>query len=80
MQAHYSVLIHTLDLWGGVKTFLLKVAMLHIKVKGMEHITPLQAHILFFSYTPNLWGGLQRSKHSFTESCRVAYQIKGNGS
>ena len=30
-------------------------------------------------YTPDPGGGVKRSKHFFSESSHVAYQIKGNG-
>ena len=36
----YSVLTDTLETWGGLKFktfFFLKVVMLHIKLKGIEH-------------------------------------------
>ena len=43
MQQHgskYFAYRHTRDPWGGVKPFLfLKVVMLHIKLKGIEHRT-----------------------------------------
>ena len=54
--------------------FLLKVVMLHIKLKGMEYRAPCK-HI-FCPYThpqPLGWG--QKVKTFFY----VAYQIKGNG-
>ena len=43
MQQHactYSVITHTLNHWGGVKHFFLKVVMLFIKLKEMEHRAP----------------------------------------
>ena len=35
----YSVLTHTIDPWCGVKgqNFFLKVVLMHIKLKGMQH-------------------------------------------
>ena len=43
---------HTLDPGGGVKTpnhFFLKVAMLHIRLEGIEHRAPCKQ--IFCSYT-----------------------------
>ena len=53
----YSVLIHTLDPWGGVKDILLKEVILHIKLKGkgskaqLKHKKPYTLDVRFFSCT-----------------------------
>ena len=50
MQKHTStrsILTHTIDPWGGVKgqnIFLLKVVMLHIKLKGNMQACILSLH------------------------------------
>ena len=75
----YFVFSHTLDPWGGVKCqkhFYLKVVILHIKLMGMEHRAPCK-HI-YCPYThPRSLGWGQKFRF-FTESSRVAYQIKEN--
>ena len=66
--------------WGQqVKTFfVLKTVVLHTKLKGTE----LKHHASTYSvltHTLDPSGGVKRSKHFFSESSHVAYQIKGNG-
>ena len=66
--------------WGQkVKTgFFLKVVMLHIKLKGMEHRVPCM-HI-FCSYTHHRPPGVgSKAKTFFSKNSHVAYQIKRNG-
>ena len=78
MQAHI-LSSHTYPLWLGqkVKTFFLKVVMLHIKLKGMEHRSPCN-HMLCPNTHPRSLEWVKRSKYAY-ESSPVAYQIKGNG-
>ena len=54
--------------------FFLKVVMLLIKLKGMEHRAPCK-HI-FCPYTPSTRGLGQKVKTFFSECGLVAYQIK----
>ena len=52
--------------------------MLHIKLKETEHRP--QCKNIFCPYTnPRPRGVVKMSKHFFSESSHVAYQIKGNG-
>ena len=75
----YSVLTHTLNPQmesKGQHIFWLKVVMLHIKLKGIEH--SVSCNYIFFSYTHH------RPPYGvktffFAESSHVAYRIKGNG-
>ena len=55
-----------------MSNILLKVVMLHIKFKAMEHRAPCKK----ISSTPR---GGQQVKTVFSESSLVAYQIKVNG-
>ena len=57
---------HTLDPWTGskVKTFFLKVVMLHIKLEGNVAWITMKAHVLFL-HTPRLLGRGQMSKRIF---------------
>ena len=63
--------------WGPrVKTFFLKIVMLHIELKGIEQRAPCK-HI-FCPYTHPLPLGWGQKVKQFKKS-HVAYQIKGNG-
>ena len=69
------------ETWGEVKRsniVLLKVVMLHIKLKGMEHRVPCK-HIVCPNTYPQPTDGAKRSNHFIAENSHVAYQIKGNG-
>ena len=57
-----------------VKSFLLKVVMLHSKLMGLEHIA-LCKHILCPYTHPNPWVGPKGQSIFFNESSDVAYQI-----
>ena len=75
MQGHILSL-HTLDPWGGVKgqnNFFLKVVILHIKLKGMEHRAPCK-HI-FCPLTHTLDPGVESKIKTFffSESSHVVY-------
>ena len=59
-----------LGLGQKVKTFLLKVVVLHIKFKGMKHKAPFK-HILSPYTHPQPPDGVKRSKHFFSESSHV---------
>ena len=68
--------------WGVKRSkqifFSLKVVMLHIKLKGMEHRAPCK-HI-FCAYThPWSMGWGQKVKTFFSENSDAAYQMKRNG-
>ena len=70
-----------LGYWGGVKSskhFLLKAVRLQTKSKGTEYIAIFK--LIFSPYThPQPKDGVNGSKHFFSESSHVAYQIgKGN--
>ena len=63
----------TTGLGQKVKTlFFLKVVMLHIKLKGMEHRAPCKQIFCLDSR-----GGDKKVKTFFSESGRVANKIKG---
>ena len=47
------------------------------QIKWNRKCSNMQAHILSL-HTPSTSGWGQRSKHLFSESSHVAYQIKGN--
>ena len=79
MQAHILSL-HTLSTPGvgsKVKTFfILKVVMLHIKLKGMEHRAPCK-HI-FYSYThPQPLDGVKKSTFFFLKVVMLHIKLKG---
>ena len=79
MEQHactYSVLIHSIDPWGGVNGQNILV-MLHIKLKGMDHIDYASTNCILI-HTPDPWGGVKGRNIFFPESSHVAYQIKGN--
>ena len=66
MQAH-SLSLHTPSNPGmgqKVKLFLLKVLMLHIKLKGMENRAPCK-HITCPYVSLGPWGEVKRSKYFF---------------
>ena len=74
----YSVVLRTLDHWGGVKgqnIFFLKVVMLHIKLNGMERRAPCK-HI-FCPYTHLQPVGLDQKVKKNSECGYVAFRIKG---
>ena len=69
----YSVLTHThthtSDPWGGVKLskhFVLKVFMLHIKLKRIEYRAPGNHIFCPYAHTLSPWRGVKRSKHFFS--------------
>ena len=79
MQLHgskYFVLTHTLD--PGVESkqlILLKVVMLHIRLKGMEHHRAPCKHIFCPNTHPRpLWWD-QKVKIFFIKTSHVVYQI-----
>ena len=81
MHAHILSLQHHRPLgWAQtVKTFfLLKVVMLHIKFKGMDHRAPCKHIVCPFTHTQSP-DGVKRSKHFLSVNSHVVYQIKGNG-
>ena len=54
------------------------VAMLHIKLMGMENRTPYKYILCPYTHPrPPGWGS--KGQNKFTESSQVAYQINGNG-
>ena len=64
----------TTRVWGQkIKTFFLKVVMVHIKLKGMDYRAPCKHIICPYTHQRPL-GGVKRSKHFFSESSHVAYQ------
>ena len=63
--------------WGQiVKTFLLIVVMLHIKLKRIEYRASGKHIFCPYTHTLSPWRGVKRSKH-FSEGSHDAYQIKG---
>ena len=55
------------------------MVMLHIKLKGTTRTVTWQ-QIFACRHTLDPWGGVKPSKHFFlSESCHVAYQVKGRG-
>ena len=67
---------HIFDSRDGLKSiFFLKVVMLNIKLKGMQHRSP-HKH-LFCPFTHSQPPGVgQKVKTFFSESSQAAYQIK----
>ena len=84
MQQHgskYFACRHTLDPGVGVKRLKhvsLKVVMMHIKLKGMEHKASFAGTYSVLTQTLGPWAGSTGQIIFSSESCRVAYQIKGN--
>ena len=74
MQAHIlSFYTPGVGSKGQIFFFLLKVVMLYIKLKGMEH------HALTYfvlTHTLNLWVALKGKTKKNSECGHVAYQIK----
>ena len=69
--------VDTPSTWGWGQNcffFFLKVVMLHIKLKRVEHRTPCK-HIFCPYAHPRLLGLGQKVKTFFSESNHVAYQI-----
>ena len=64
---------------AGSKHFFLKVVMLHIKLKGLEHYEHHTSTCSVLTHTLGPRGGVKRSKQLFSESSHVAKQIKGKG-
>ena len=64
--------------WGQkVKLYLfLKVVMLHIKLKGIEHRAPWKQICCHYTHTNDPLGWGQKAIFFFSKSGHVAYQIK----
>ena len=73
---------HIINRWGEEvkrsKDFFLKVVMLYIKLKRMEHRAKCKYIFCPYMYPWPLGLG-QKVKTFFSENSHVAYQIKGNG-
>ena len=69
--------VDTSSTWGGVKRsfFFLKVVILHIKLRRVEHRTPCN-HASTYSVKTRTLGpsGWAKSQNLFSESSHVAYQ------
>ena len=61
--------VTTLDSAGGVKTFFLKVVILHIKLKGMEHRTPCKQIVCPYTH------GQMGSNWNKARSCRILVHL-----
>ena len=81
-QAHILSLHTSSEPGVGSKcqNIFLKVVMLHIKLKEMEHRAPCKHILCPYTYTPSApVVGTKAKSISFFEKSHVAYQIKGNG-
>ena len=87
MQQHgsiYYVLTHALDPLGRVKTFFLKVVLLHIKLMGRQHRAPASSYSAFTPcklivcpYThPQLSDGVNGSKHFLMKLVMLHIKLK----